>query len=80
MRNNSGDEVTEDEDSETVEARVVAATEHIKQGPNEDPAFPELKLGQERGDGSDQGQDWVLLLPHHHQWVELGLCQQDRGS
>ena len=45
MRNDMGNEVTEDEDSEAVEPRVEDATEHNKQGPHEDPAFPELKLG-----------------------------------
>ena len=78
MANHASNEV-EDEDSESVRARVeeVARSE---QGPHEDPAFPQFELvdgthqvlgvdtdhGHERGDGSDQGQDVVFLLPHHH--------------
>ena len=32
MRNHSSDKVTEDEDSEVIEARVVGATEHTSKG------------------------------------------------
>ena len=78
MANHASDEV-EDEDSESVRARVeeVARSE---QGPHEDPSFSQFELvdgthqvlgvdtdhGHERGDGSDQGHDVVLLLTHHH--------------
>ena len=70
MRNDTGNEVTEDEDGEAVEARVKDATEYNEQGPNDDPTFPELELGtvshrQELGCDTNHRMGLVLLLTHY---------------